>query len=103
MMKNRIACGIALVVVLLVASLSACSTLESLVGIKPGTSAGAVADGVDSYCKAAGPLGRQAVRQELGPKLAEQGAEVCLGCEGDPETICSGAHRPKVDDPGEAS
>ena len=58
---------------------------------------GAIADGIDAYCGAQTDAGRELVRAELAGELKAEDAEICLGCKGDSETVCVGAHRTKVD------
>lgn len=99
MLNNRNAAGVALVLVLVVASLSGCA----LLGDNPRRAAAAFADGAKAYCQNTGDLGREAIRREVGPELKAEHIELCAGCPGDTETTCTGEHRPKVDDPGEAS
>lgn len=56
-----------------------------------------IADGIGSYCDGTTPLAREAIRTTLEPELLAENLEICLGCEGEPTTVCTGAHRPKVD------
>lgn len=58
----------------------------------------AIVDGAGYYCENNTALGRDVIRGELRPELEAEGVEICLGCAGDAETMCVGAHRPKIDD-----
>lgn len=92
-MMNRTAALVVIALVLVVASVSGCASIYSE------KSAAAIADGVKGYCVYSTPIGRSVIRQELAAELAAEGVEICLGCPGEPTTICSGGpHRPKVDD-----
>ena len=54
-----------------------------------------LADGITAYCERNTSSGREIIREGLHPELVSEGVEICLGCPGDLQTACTGAHRPK--------
>ena len=58
-----------------------------------GKTSAVIADGASSYCAAATPAARAAVRLELQDELVAEDIAVCLACPGDAAAACVGADR----------